>query len=98
MGYRIDYEPSPKYDRRTTLSAGRLQAMTAAFLVLFLLLTVFLWPEGATMLRRIFIPGDPDVTTAAFSSMVEQLQDGEPVVESVTAFCREIIAHGKAAS
>lgn len=97
MGYRIEYGSTTKYERRTAFPFGRINAMTVLFLIAFLLLTGVFWPEGAAMLRRIFIPGDPEVTTAAISSMLDQLHEGEPVVEVIADFCGEIIAHGQAA-
>ena len=37
------------------------------------------------------IPGDPDVTRAAFSSFTRQLQEGERFSDAATVFCRRII-------
>jgi hypothetical protein len=31
----------------------------------------------------------------AFSAMIQAVEDGEPIVEAVTAFCREVIEHGQ---
>ena len=69
--------------------------MTACFLLLFLLGVRWTWPEGTALLRRTLIPEEPAVS--AFSRMVEQIQVGTPVGEAVTAFCREVVAHGLAA-
>lgn len=96
MGYRIVYDRNPKYDDRTTFHWGKFQTAAAGFLAVFFLLTGTFWPEGKAMLQRILIPGDAEVTIAAFSSMVEQIQAGEPIGDAVTAFCGEIIENGQA--
>jgi hypothetical protein len=40
------------------------------------------------------IPGDPETTAAAFSTMVERVGMGEPLRESILGFCQEIIING----
>ena len=44
---------------------------------------------------RIFLPGNPDVTASAFSTLVEQVVDGTPFKDAVYDFCEEIIADGR---
>ena len=38
------------------------------------------------------LPGDPAVTEAALTEMIEKLSEGEAFSDAVTAFCKEIIA------
>lgn len=95
MGYVIRYsgeEPktSPKASR-----FSRLPGLTAAFLLAFLLLTKLFWPAGSDKLREFLLPGDPDVTAGAITALVEDLREGQPVSDSVTAFCAEILAHAE---
>lgn len=92
MGYRIDYgQPSdkryPAFRR-----PNHLASMICGALVLFLLLTNAFWPSGRELLRDLFIPGDPEVTSEAFSALIEDVRAGEDVSEAVTAFCREILS------
>jgi len=42
---------------------------------------------------RYLLPGDPDVTAAAFSSLVERVASGVSVKESIYIFCEEILTH-----
>ena len=44
-------------------------------------------------LYDILIPGDNEVTISAVSSLVENVQSGEPVYESLVTFCDEIIVN-----
>lgn len=94
MGYRIDYgQPfDPKYPMPSRHS--RLPWMVCAALLLFTLLTNLYWPEGRAALLDILIPGDPEITAAAFSGMLEDVQAGEDITNAVTAFCREILDNG----
>jgi hypothetical protein len=31
----------------------------------------------------------------AFSAMIQAVEDGTPIADAVTAFCREVIEHGQ---
>ena len=45
--------------------------------------------------QNFLIPGDKAVTKVAFTNMITDIRDGEPVADAVVAFCSEIIDHGK---
>lgn len=94
MGYRIDY--GQPFDQKYPMPSrrSRLPWMVCGALLLFALLTNLYWPEGRAALRDILIPGDPEVTAAAFSGMMEDIRTGEDVTGAVTAFCREILDNG----
>lgn len=90
MGYRVEYGPVKKVrgvEKRTSHRA----ALTGGVLLLFLLISSWLWPEGIALLRQWMIPGDPAVTTAAFDSLCEDLQSGEQIVRSLRVFCQQIL-------
>lgn len=44
---------------------------------------------------QIFLPGNPDVTVSAFSTLVEKVVEGIPVKNAVYEFCEEIITDGR---
>lgn len=94
MAYRIDYGPAvPK----KVASGGRQlrwQTMTAAFLLLFVLLVKQTWPEGTDKLRACLIPGG-EGTQLAFQEFVTELHEGESVGEALTAFCRQVIENAE---
>ena len=94
MGYRIEYGPMPGVWKSGRKEPLRLQAMTAAFLLLFVIGVRFLYPEGTELLRNLLLPGEKTVTEAAFSGMLAQIRHGEPVGQAFTAFCQEIIDFG----
>ena len=43
---------------------------------------------------RWIIPGDPAVTTGAFSTMIEDVRSGQGVSEAVFSFCKNVISGG----
>lgn len=54
--------------------------------VLFLALMLRLKP-----VQDFLIPGDPDVTRAAFSSFTQELRNGEGFRDAAAVFCRQVI-------
>ena len=91
MVYRIDYIPVGK--RR--YSTGR-----KAALWLLPTLTVLLLLAAAFALSFHYgsadwlLPGDPAVTRAALTDLIESLKAGELFPDAVTAFCREVLSSG----
>lgn len=94
MAYRIDYGPAPVRGRGRSGRLLRVQAMTAAFLLLFILCVRQYWPEGIAKLRETLLPGQ-GAGQAAFQEFVSELRDGEPVYDALTAFCRQILENGQ---
>lgn len=94
MGYRIVYGPMPKVPKVNNHKPLRLQAMTAMFALLFVLTVRQAWPEGTELLREFLLPGESNVTESAFSEMIVNLQEGQPLGDAFTAFCRQIVEDG----
>lgn len=91
MGYQVEYEPTGKVHRQDDKKQGNLPALTAAFLLAFLLLVNGFWPRGREVLCEIFFPGDAAVTAAALDTFAQELRDGKPVGTAVESFCRCVI-------
>ena len=91
MAYQIVYDP----DMRSKFPAKRRQLSTGKFIVAIVLFVAVValscLPAVNQGLKYILLPGDPDVTISAGRELVEVLQDGGTVRESVTAFCMEIL-------
>lgn len=91
MGYKIMYSPedNSKYPmRKPTKSRSR---WIIPLLLVAVLILALGRPHLRTKLEDWLVPGDTDVTKAAFAAMVGQLREGENAVDAVTAFCRMII-------
>lgn len=97
MGYRILYGPEISRYCNNRRDKKRLWGMTLGCLLLFLALTMQLWPEGRAVLENMLLPGDPAVTKQAFSVMTEQLQSGEAIADAAAAFCQEVLDGAEAA-
>lgn len=82
MGYRIDYSQPKK---------SRLWAMTAGWLLVFLLLVGLFWPRGRALLATALFPGNQAVTREALGDFARDVDDGEPLGQALEAFCRQIL-------
>lgn len=91
MSYRVDYNPEMK-KRYPTLSKIRKQ-LPLKPLILSVVIIAGVYGIFSSGVLRWFIPGEPAVTTAAFSEMVEDIGAGEPVREAFLTFCKEIIVN-----
>lgn len=85
MGYRMVYGVDPFED--TGKQKSHLKAMTAGFLLAFVLLVRLLWPQGTALLRQTLLPRE----NPAFAQLQSDLQAGEPIGDAVTAFCQRIV-------
>ena len=88
MAYKIEYTPEvshryPSAQRKKKRQSGKL-------ILSLLVLAAALWIRLKGV-PDFLIPGDRDITSAAASSLLEHVQDGMPVGEAVTVFCRQII-------
>jgi hypothetical protein len=43
--------------------------------------------------RRIFLPGNPDITEKALYDLAADIQEGQPVSDAFMVFCRQILDH-----
>lgn len=90
MGYRIVYGPDsvPGTGKRRS---AQLRILTAlCFLALAWAVRLF-WPAGREILVTLLLPGDPTQAEAAFTMLFENLRQGEPMLDILTVFCREVL-------
>lgn len=92
MGYIIRYggENTATQKKVRLWESLRFQSMTAFFLALFILAVGMFWKEGTETMKSWLIPGEAGVTETAALKLVEDIRSGEPVLDAVDAFCREI--------
>ena len=91
MGYRIVYEPE-KADRypgteRRNQGLGKLLAL--GLVCIFAAVLVF--SGGWDDLKALLLPGDPECTARAAQTLSEELKQGEPLWDALSAFCVEIV-------
>lgn len=93
MAYSIGYGPL-RHETKKKWTRSRFFVLVVVFFVVFLLSVQLFSQEGADYLRRMILPVEND-TVEAFSAMVEAVEEGTPISEAVTTFCREVIGHGQ---
>jgi len=97
LGYVIAYDmKEKKYEIRRNRSCRFSFLLTAAF-CLFVVGTLYFWPEGREILISMVIPGEDSVTIAAFRNMTGNLRAGAAVGDAIAAFCADVIQAGHAA-
>jgi len=91
MSYQIQY--SPEFKKQYPAKVKHKHSLLPIIILSVALLLVY----AATQTRAInvLLPGSETVTTAAFSGLVNNVQSGISVRESLLMFCREIIISGK---
>lgn len=89
MSYRVDYHSEKEENHRQ----GRGRIMTGALLcfLLFLIFVQLFWPEGQQALRAMILPGASENVWSAADDMVRQIREGEPLRDTVDAFCRDVL-------
>lgn len=93
MAYSIGYAPQ-RHEVCAKRPRIRFGVLVLAFFVVFLISAQLLSQEGARLLRQMILPFQEE-TVEAFSAMVQSVEQGVPVSEAVTAFCREVIEGGQ---
>lgn len=96
MGYQIMYSPEDNH-KYPPYKPAKKKWLLPVVITLALLIAAGR-PQTRRKLEQWFIPGDVQTTKAAFSVLMDDIREGEPVNEAVAAFCNVIIAGGKAES
>ena len=85
MGYRIKYDSARE---RKFLPIRRKKA--PKWVIIGLILVAFLSIFG-NRAKDLLLPGDPEVTGAALSTLSEDLKDGKSFADAIHTFCTTII-------
>ena len=91
MGYKIQYGKERTYKNVKDRSGKANKKLLYALCVIFgvLIMSFAIWKHEST--SNFFIPGDAQITSTAVKHLTDALEDGAPIGDAVTAFCREII-------
>ena len=88
MSYHITYNPDLR-KKYSTSKKNKTKPLKIALLLLVGFVAVYIFTQSG--FARYLIPGDPEITTEAFSEMVKHVRQGESVGNAIVVFCREII-------
>ena len=86
MSYQIRYSGNAmvkkeKIYRKPIVKFAIIICLALSFVVMFQIEAV----------QNFFIPGDPKVTKAAFSSFTQELREGKRFSDAAAAFCKHVI-------
>ena len=90
MAYYIQYGKITTKERIARLRSSQTFKLYNWIFVGILAVTISLL--GRLGALDFLIPGDREITKAAFQTMVEDVREGERVSDALTAFCEEILA------
>ena len=90
MSYQIKYSVEENYRYPIGTRHTHKRKLVGSAVVVLILIVLLCLPQ----IRSWLIPGDQEVTRAAFSKLVENIQNGESFAQAIDAFGREIIQHG----
>jgi len=91
MSYRVEYNPELR-KRYPLVEKIRNKNLLKVLLVSVAAIAA-IYTITCSDVLQFLIPGDPEVTTAAFSLLLDEIGEGEPVREAFLSFCREIIVN-----
>ena len=92
MGYAIQYATgvTKKYPHKKRRGKPNKKTLLGLIVVTVIAVTLVHIPA----VRRLVLPGDPEMTERAIIKMVDEWQAGESLSEAVTTFCHEVINGG----
>lgn len=93
MGYTIQYGSTGKLEGNWLSHQKKRKAHKAKWIVLSILGLALFFSLKSEAVQNFLIPGDPEVTKAAFLQFTEDIKGGEQFQNAVYTFCREIIDH-----
>lgn len=91
MSYRVEYNAMEVKQEKQRDFKGR-QWLLGIVCLLGIVTGIYVCGMGDRV-KEVLIPGDTEVTQAAFSDMVERISQGQNAVTAFTNFCQEIIDH-----
>ena len=92
MSYSIAYDPQENARYPQKLKKQKKLPVKWILSATLLLVAGYIILRGNVL--DYILPGDPEVTVAAFSQMVEQVKTGETVREALTSFVEQIVTQG----
>ena len=92
MAYQIRYDSVKAPKGKSVGLRGWMAASVVVLLIAGALVVKSAW---LPWVQDVLLPGDPAVTAAALEEMMVDLREGQSLKETLTAFCREILANAE---
>lgn len=88
MSYRIQYAPESADRYPKTVKKAKIHLKSWIGAAALITTALWLYFHG---IPDFLVPGDPEVTKAAASVLVDEIQAGTAVNEAITTFCKSVI-------
>ena len=92
MSYSVQYNPELHKKYPTSKKQRNIPVKQIVILVVCFTLAYII---AQNKLYKLFLPGNPDVTTSALVNFTQKVGGGESFKEAVYCFCEEVIRGGK---
>ena len=93
MSYIVSYEPD--LDHRYPVKEAPRKQLPVKKILLLIFVCGAIYGFVRFGLTRYLVPGDPEITEAAFSNMLTLIKEGETVNTAVTTFIQEVVTAGR---
>ena len=93
MGYSIEYGASGTWENRWHANRKKRKTKIVIAALLGIITLVLVFSGQIKTVQDFFIPGNPEITKAAFAQLKEDIRHGDDFDAALTAFCKEIIEH-----
>ena len=91
MGYHIQYGKTIVKTAMLEPSAAKKKQPLWILILLVITVLGYTMQSNMDILHDYILPGDPEITAAAFDALVDDIRQGERFGDAVTTFCLEII-------
>ena len=95
MAYTIQYSPENNKKYPTMAIRKRWNWLVATFLLAIAFALGWIGMKERTALKEFLLPGDPEKTESAVTTMVSDIREGTNVGEAITDFCLEILKNAE---
>lgn len=96
MSYFINYNPETANKFPVKTKSVRKSGYAKVIAIILIMVCIILIYSARESIVDWLLPGDSVVTKAAISGFVDDIKNGAPFSEAITAFCREIVQNGNA--
>lgn len=93
MGYNIQYGRTVEKSMICEVRGRNKNRIRLTCTIVLIAVMFLVYLCNIKKIRSFLLPGDSSVTEAAISCFIEDMQEGKPFCDAITAFCLEIINH-----
>ena len=93
LGYSIEYGASGTFETRWQTNRKKRRKAVVTMFLLGIITLVLIFSGRIKAVQDFLIPGNPEITRAAFTQFTEDIRQGNRFDDAIYTFCKEIIDH-----